>query len=78
MPVTNVVCDPETLAISKAAFEEACAALPPTRATTSARAYLAECILKAAAAGERNPRRLTERALQMIKHQSRDGGSYLT
>jgi hypothetical protein len=78
MPATNGVYDPETLAISKTAFEEACAALPRTRATPSAYAFLAECILKAAAAGERDPTRLSERALQMIEHQSGDERPYLT
>jgi hypothetical protein len=55
MPETARFYDRETVTIMKLAFDEACAGLPPGRATQSARALVAECILKAAAAGERDP-----------------------
>jgi hypothetical protein len=48
------------------AFDEACAGLPPGRATQSARALVAECILKAAAEGERDPENLCAHALRTI------------
>ncbi len=66
MPMTNGVHDPETLAIAKIAFSEACAALPPERDTQSVRTLLAECVLKAAAGGERDPDRLSADALRMM------------
>jgi hypothetical protein len=64
MPETARFYDPETIAIMKLAFDEACAALPPGRA--SARAFVAECILDAAAAGERDPASLCAHALRSI------------
>jgi hypothetical protein len=57
--------EPKTIAIMKLAFDEACAALPPERATQSARALVAECILTAAA-GERDPENLCAHALTSI------------
>ena len=57
----------ETLAISKLAFEEACAALSPEWDSQSTRTFLAERILKAAAAGARDPMRLKYHALEMIQ-----------
>jgi hypothetical protein len=39
---------------------------PPERDTQSIRARLAECILKAAGAGERNPERLFAHALRSL------------
>jgi len=68
MPVTkDHLYGSETLAISKLAFEEACAALPPKLDSQSTRTFLAERILKAAADGERDPMRLKDHALAMIQ-----------
>ncbi len=58
--------DPETLAIAKAAFSLACAALLPERDTQGMRGLLAKCILDAAAGGERDPGRLSADALRKI------------
>jgi hypothetical protein len=66
MPGTARFYEPETIAIMKIAFDEACAALPPGRATQSARALVADCILKDAAAGERDPANLCAHALRTI------------
>ena len=66
MPETPRFYDRETITIMKLAFDEACAALSPRRATQSARALVAECILKAAAAGERDPASLCAHALRSI------------
>jgi hypothetical protein len=66
MPETVRFYEPETIAIMKLAFDEACAALPPERATQSARALVAECILDAAATGERDPENLCAHALRSI------------
>jgi hypothetical protein len=66
MPETVRFYEPETIAIMKVAFDEACAALPPERATQSARALVAECILKDAAAGERDPANLCAHALRSM------------
>jgi hypothetical protein len=54
--------DRQTIAIMKVAFDEACAALP--RAAAGERALVAECILEAAAAGERDPASLCAHALR--------------
>ena len=62
MPETARFYEPETIAIMKIAFDEACAALPPG----APRALLAECILEAAAAGERDPDNLCAQALRSI------------
>ena len=62
MPETARFYEPETIAIMKIAFDEACAALPPG----ASRALLAECILEAAAAGERDPDNLCAQALRSI------------
>jgi hypothetical protein len=66
MPETARFYEPETIAIMKVAFGEACAALPPERATQSARALVAEYIFKDAAAGERDPANLCAHALRSI------------
>jgi hypothetical protein len=66
MPKTVRFYEPETIAIMKLAFDEACAALPPKRATQGARALVAECILEAAATGERDPVHLCAYALRSI------------
>jgi hypothetical protein len=57
------VFDPETLAVLKAAFDEACLALPPGQHTPSVRSALAQRILKKASQGERDPLRLRAYAL---------------
>jgi hypothetical protein len=56
MPETARFYEPETIAIMKVAFDEACAALPPERATQSARALVAE----------RDPANLCAHALRSI------------
>jgi hypothetical protein len=66
MPGTNTIHDPEFIALVKLVFDQACAVLPPERDTQSTRALLAECILKAAGAGERDPTRLRAHALRRI------------
>jgi hypothetical protein len=63
---SNTIHEPEVIALVKQVFAEACAALPPGRDTQSTRAHLAECILQAAAAGERDPVRLRVYALKSI------------
>ena len=62
----NTIHGPEIIALLKQVFEAACAALPPERDTQSIRAHLAECILQAAATGERDPARLRDQALKSI------------
>ena len=57
----HLLFDPETIALMKKAFEDACSRIPPRRAI--ARSILAERILRAAANGERDPARLRTRAL---------------
>ena len=57
----TILFDPETIALMKRAFEDACARIPSRREV--ARSLLAERILKAAANGERDPVRLRTRAL---------------
>ena len=66
MPEANTIHDPEVIAVIKLAFEEACSMLPRGRDTQSTRALMAECILKAAATGERDPVRLCAQALRSI------------
>ncbi len=63
MSFTNGPFDPETLALLKAVFEEACVLVPPHRRTHEMRSALAVCILKHAAKGERDPTRLRTCAL---------------
>jgi hypothetical protein len=64
MPKTARFYDPETIAIMKRAFDEVCGVLP--RAAAGERALVAECILEAAAAGERDPTSLCAHALRSI------------
>lgn len=59
----NAPFNPETLAVLKAVFKEACGLLPPNQRTHEARSTLAVRILKLAAKGERNPTRLRTYAL---------------
>ena len=55
--------DPETLALLRAVFEEACSLLPQHKRTHEMRSALAVRILKCAAQGERNVARLLRHAL---------------
>jgi hypothetical protein len=55
--------DPETIQVLRVALDEAWAALPEERRKTTEKSELAERILVAAAAGERDPDRLRRRAL---------------
>jgi hypothetical protein len=57
----NIFFEPETIALMKKAFEDACSRVPPQRPVV--RSVLAERILRAAANGERDPVRLRARAL---------------
>jgi hypothetical protein len=58
--------DPETLAILRAVFDEACLALPPNHHTPSMRSALAQRILKRASEGETDPVRLRTYALMDV------------
>jgi hypothetical protein len=58
--------DPETLAILRAVFDEACLALPSGQHTSSMRSTLAERILRKAGEGERDPIRLRAYALTEV------------
>ncbi len=58
--------DPETLAIVRTAFDEACDQLSPNQQTQEMRLALADRILTRAAEGERNPVRLRTYALMAI------------
>jgi len=58
--------DPETLAILRDVFNDACDLLPPDKRTEEMRLVLAGCILTHAANGERNPARLRTHALTEI------------
>jgi hypothetical protein len=55
--------DPETITLLSAVFDEACLALPPGQRTPKMRSRLAECILRKAGEGERDPVRLRTDAL---------------
>lgn len=68
----NIPFDPETIALMRKVFEDACSRIPPRRPV--ARSILAERILKAAANGERDPVRLRTRALiDVVADTSGDG-----
>jgi hypothetical protein len=58
--------DPETLAVLRSVFDEACLALPPGQHTPSMRSKLANRILKRASEGESDPVRLRAYALMDI------------
>jgi len=58
--------DPETLAVLRAVFDEACLALLPGQHTPSMRSTLAERILKKAGEGESDPVRLLAYALMQV------------
>ena len=55
--------DPETLAMLRAVFEEACGVLPPHRRTSKMRSDLAVIILRRAAQGGLSPAELRSYAL---------------
>jgi hypothetical protein len=55
--------EPETLAMLKAVFEEACDVLPPHQRTSEARSNLASSILKRATQGGMSPAQLRAYAL---------------
>jgi hypothetical protein len=63
MSAVSGAFDPETLAILRAVFDEACLALPPNQHTPGMRSKLAERILKRASEGETDPVRLRTYAL---------------
>ena len=58
--------DPETLAVLKGVFDEACLALGPDQHTPGIRSKLAERILSRAGEGERDPVRLRTYALMDV------------
>ena len=66
MSTTNRSFDPETLAILRDAFDEACDLLPPDQRTEEMRLVLAGRILTHAAKGERNPAQLRAYALTEV------------
>lgn len=55
--------DPETLALLKSVFNQACALLPQHRRKTETQSTIAIRILQLAAEGERDPNRLLSHAL---------------
>lgn len=63
MSTANGHFDPETLAVLKAVFEEACGSLPPHRRTQEIRSELAVRILKFAGRGRRDSTELRVYAL---------------
>ncbi len=63
MATANRPLDPETLAMLKTVFEEACDVLPRHQRTSEARSGLAIRILKRAAQGGLNPAQLRAYAL---------------
>jgi hypothetical protein len=77
MSADDKVFDPETLAILKAAFEEACMDLPPSQHIPSVRANLAQRILSRASQGERDPERLRAYALMNVVSDYAAGDSEL-
>jgi hypothetical protein len=64
--------DPETLAVLKAVFEQACELLPPHQRTQEMLSALADLILGRAAGGERNPAQLRTYAFMEVagRHRS--------
>jgi hypothetical protein len=57
--------DIETVSVLREILEDAWASLPPEQQATMSKSLLAERILRAAAAGERNRWRLLDAALDM-------------
>lgn len=58
--------DPETVSLLRATLDDAWACLPPKQQATTSPSILAEGILKLAAEGERNPKRLRDAALMAV------------
>ncbi len=58
--------DPETVSLLRATLDDAWGSLRPEQRTTTSQSILAEGILKLAAEGERNPKRLRDAALMTI------------
>jgi hypothetical protein len=63
MNLAGASFDPETIAVLRAALDDAWAALSPDQQAYISRSVLAERILRLAAQGERDPTRLCSRAL---------------
>jgi hypothetical protein len=55
--------DPETVELLRSVLDEAWAALQPAHRKRISKAWMAQCVLKCAAAGERHPDRLRFRAI---------------
>jgi hypothetical protein len=72
MSSSSLPFDPETLAVLKAVFEQACELLPPHQRSQEMRSALADLILRRAADGERNPAQLRTYALMEVagRHRS--------
>jgi hypothetical protein len=66
MPAMRGTFDPETLAVLRSVFDDACLALPPGQHTPSMRSKLANRILKRASEGEFDPVRLRAYALMEV------------
>lgn len=66
MSTASQCFDPETLAILKAVFDEACGLLPPHQRTADMRSHLAYRILQLAGTGERNRTKLRTYALSEV------------
>jgi hypothetical protein len=64
MPKAAAYFDAETIALMKAALDEAWNRLPPKLQATMLKTSLAERILKSASEGDRNRERLREAALR--------------
>jgi hypothetical protein len=63
MSIADGQFDPETLAVIRAIFDEACFSLPPDRRTPEVRSELAVLLLKFAVHGRLNSARLRRYAL---------------
>jgi hypothetical protein len=58
--------DPETVSLLRETLDDAWGSLRPEQRATTSRTLLAEGILKLAAKGERNPKRLRDAALRPL------------
>jgi hypothetical protein len=63
MEKTTTYFDPGTIALLKSTLDDAWACLPPERQATMLKTTLAQRILKSAAQGERDRKRLLDAAL---------------
>jgi hypothetical protein len=66
MSTPDQAFDPETLAVLKSVFDEACGLLPLHKRTDEMRSRIAYRILKLAAIGERNRMKLRTYALREV------------